>query len=1266
MALSPEEQDELRRLQAQDAEEKQAEKGNEALSQVFTQARKPRPFSLYRTTVGGLRDAVQNTVEFADEAGDALYRTLPVGPVLVYGKAADNGILGLKWGNEAQQALASTKIAPDLPHLQGEDQAGTVERISRGLVSFVVPFSRFSKAAGITRGASWLGRSGRAMIAGGITDAVTQDPGQTNLATALKEGFGLHNSVLDALATETDDHSLKARFQAAAVNAPVGIAADALMELGFRTVRAYRAWRGTAEEADAAVKAVQADMGLPRSARGFAEDAEQASGGTAKQSPPGGGSAKRGFDPEKDVRMDAPPENFEDVVGFLKKKAGAGELDPELFQRLARNLLDGNPENALKKLNIDPVKLDFSAFDDPALLGRLQDGLAEVYESIAGGLGRTGTRVTEEMTAKAARALATTPDALKDLYGATANLDARLYAARLFAGAHSHKLLDSAQAAIEALKKGEGGAEWAGFMENFYRHAYYLGALRGAGSEVGRALNSLKFTVQVGKAQAEKQLGEVVKQEASKQAAGADKFVEGASRLLADMTDTSDRLLFLTKVMDKGGDMGDLSRFTRTMAGSTLQRLSGALRETVGNLWTATTAVKNAAAGVTFLGLRSAAKWLVAVERAALSPLGAAYAQRARTSAMEAWAYTDGIMSAWRQAWANTAAMLEKESMAEAALNLDSLGLKGLAAKAASLHAEGAAAIRGNFARAEIVNDRAISMTAQDRARLNELIAKTGMHDVMQRGLRFVVRAMAVPVNAAGSLTRIGTTTFIRLPDEFIGTMAAKAGGQAYAARTAGLEAAELHLSGKDLVDYMKARVVQLTETVDGFADDPVAAGAREAALAHGDHEAREILFQDQPELQVNRLMSRAAQYPLLNLFIPIVRTPLRILERTAIDHTPLGLLKDRVRRAIMAGGQDGEEAVARIALGMTALYGGFMFADDRGVLGSDSGFKGSGRENSRPPYSLKIGDDVVDYSGLDPLATLIGMGADVSAYLRAHEDDAEAPGKAALMVEGAFWSFFPNLLNKTWLTSIRNLADLSGATSDQEASTRLRKYVAQFTGRFVPGAGLQRSVVKGGGEQFDVSTDTMWDAIRDGIVQNTLGAPTLPVKRDPILGEPIELLPLDRLLGYKAGPQSDDPLRQELERLSFDLPQPSRTIRRVAGDNAVKLDGEQFQRWLQLRGNVTQNPRTGATLEQTLRNVINLPQYQRLNRTARVDVIRRAMEGYGMLATEHLAHEDKGFAYKLLRANTWNRMELQGATNQQKDAETQRLARQLGLQPQQ
>jgi hypothetical protein len=300
-----------------------------------------------------------------------------------------------------------------------------LEKAARAITSFLVPFGVASKAVGVTRGATWLGRAGRAMLAGGIADFTQLDPVSGNMANFVRDTFGIDNKTLDAMAGEEDDDALYNRFKAAAVNAPVGLAADALFETGFRAVKAYRAWKGTAEEAAETVRSIKKDYpiqpverpSVPPANDNVAEAAGKAAGPEDAhfwEVPPE-------YDPLKSASKEAQPKNFEDVLDYLKRASGL-EVDPEALGRLGDNLLWGNPENALAKLGIDPAKLDFSLYDNPDMLGRLQKGLAEVYETIASKLGRSNIRVTERATVEAARTLASTADVLKDVHGATSNL----------------------------------------------------------------------------------------------------------------------------------------------------------------------------------------------------------------------------------------------------------------------------------------------------------------------------------------------------------------------------------------------------------------------------------------------------------------------------------------------------------------------------------------------------------------------------------------------------------------------------------------------------------------------------------------------------------------------------------------------------------------------------------------------------------------------------------------------------------------------------
>jgi hypothetical protein len=966
------------------------------------------------------------------------------------------------------------------------------------------------------------------------------------------------------------------------------------------------------------------------------------------------------FDPFRDTKPAADQNaSVEDIVSFLARKAGAGATEEDI--KAFTEALGANPSEGLSRIaGINPLKVDFSALDDPELLGKLHASLQGIYEGIAKRLGRTGEVVTEEMTARAARVMATSADVLKDLYGHTDKLAETMYASQTLVGMHAKKLLGLAQRALEAAKSGEGEQEWLDFLEAFHRHAYFLGALRGAGSEVGRALRTLQMVQKVGAKTAARDLKEGLKASARSEGAaaktGAQELAAKATDQVSRMADPAERTLFLGKLIDTGADIGDLSRFTRTKAGSTLHRLDAALGELRGNLFAAVTGLTNAGSAMAIQGLRGTAMALASLKALALSPFSRELAQAARVQTMVTWAYVDGIMGAWREAFRNTWSLLEREGMEEVVLNAEAFGAKRLAGKAAALADEGRQGVKGNFERVDVSGrSRAFAMTASDMRALHETIESWSMPSLMEHSFKWFLAAVRPAVNAFGSASRLGTILFVNGADQFAGTVAARAGAQAEAMRIAAHEAAEMQLDGPALGQYMRARMVQLTESVDGFADDAYSAGQREAALAAGEVEARGALFQDPLETGALRgVTSAMSRTPFFHLLVPFVKTPLRILERTAIDYTPLGLMKDRVRADIMAGGPRRDEALARIGLGTLMVYTAFQMAEDRGIVGNDGDYTSSARL-SRPSYSLRVGDDVIEFKRFDPLGTLLGWGADLRAYLDDEQTKppAERGAVPEQLIEAAVWATQANILSKTWLTSLRDLVDLASSTKEGQSADGWGRYLQSFATRFVPASGIQRSLTRG-----EQGVDHEAAGIWEGLLRNSFGAPKLPIKRDA-LGDPVPVESGDRLIGLKAGPgpsDIDDPLHAEMERLSFDLGRPTRSF------HGVRLNSAQFSRYLELRGQVVRKPSTGMTMKEALDALIKLPEYQALPRAGKVQAIRDEMSGYSDLAGMELVREDHDLARRVAANQVWDQGLLQGLSDGTVDQQTQELFQQLGL----
>jgi hypothetical protein len=1270
--LSPEEEILLARLEEEEAERQRRLRGQRAADAVTTSrtlvTEPTRPFSIYRSTVGALRDAAQGMIDTYAYTFPSV--RLRLGPVEV----GSSGVIPL-FVRPTDHANAT------LPEPEGSENAGTPERIVRSIGAFMVPYSVAGKAIGGLRGASWLGTVGRGALASLAPDFTQVDPVSGNVANVLRDGFGLDHPMIEALASDPDDATLLIRFKAAAANAPIGIAADGLIQGGARLLQAYRAWRGTAEEAAEIVAAARESGIAEPSARNLdppehpvgAADAEAGVAERATRVEPDAAapSSPTTYDRFQDAVRAAPPRDFDDVLTHLREATDG--ISDETDLAAAKSLVDAllhNPENALGRLGIDPVKLDYSKFDDPELLGHLLNGLEAVQTNVARALGRTGLRVTEGATIRAARDLATTADALKEVYGRTENLAERLKAAQMFVGAHTHRLIAAADVAMEEITSRGAGEAWTQFLADFHRHAYYVGAVRGAGSEVARALRSLQTVTSVGKRAAAEAVRKADEAAEATRTAGPD-IPAGVSDFVDGLTTDAARLAALQLIKARGGDIGELARLARRKNMSRLRRaftrVDDALKETRGNFWSGDTLALNLGSGGVMLGINTLSRLLASVGRMAVSPLGGRHAMAARIATMDAWAYADGILGGFREATHGVLKVLEKEGMAEVALNLDALGFANLAKNAAARSARAADAIGGsNFERVETSSTRALAITEPEMHQLRAIIDGEDGPTSFSRALGGLTKVLAAPVNAAGSLTRLGTTLFINMPDQFIGVLSARAGARSQAVRLAASEAAELGLEGADLSRFLKARVVQLAQTDGGWHPEGFRAGVDEASAAHGDAALRQSVmeaghrealantFQDDLEFGLNRGFVRyVGQVPLAHMLLPIVKTPLRILERTAIDFTPLGLLKDRMRRAIIAGGPEGDEARARMALGVLLMGTAFQLADDRTVIGTDGSFRSSSRIAGRPMVSLRVGDDLVELQRVDPLGTLLGFAADMRTYMDAAEDDPEADTGLMLMAEAMLWALGANILNKTWLTTIRNVVELADAAGRDEAtfSQRANSIVGAFAIRTVPASGIQRQLTRAGDGFLREA-----DGFIDNWIKNSLGSSTLPIRRDVLLGRPMQSAPITRLI--QVDRNDDDPLMAELDQLSFDVPMPRRSI------EGVRMTPAEFSRYLELRGQIVEGAVSNMTLESTLRGLIATPEYQALNRTGRVAAIRDNIEAgeYHRLAVERLLQEDRSLAFRVLRREVWSTLELQGASQRQKVDETRRAAIALGI----
>ena len=348
--------------------------------------------------------------------------------------------------------------------------------------------------------------------------------------------------------------------------------------------------------------------------------------------------------------------------------------------------------------------------------------------------------------------------------------------------------------------------------------------------------------------------------------------------------------------------------------------------------------------------------------------------------------------------------------------------------------------------------------------------------------------------------------------------------------------------------------------------------------------------------------------HPMLRVFVPFIRTPTNILlfagrridavgvAQTMLNKVSRGKLFNEAthafQRDIAAGGLKAQQAIGRLTMGAGTIFA-LMSMTDRGKLtGSgprDKDHKQTLRAAGWQPYSVKVGNQYVSYSRLDPLSTVVGIAADMMDVLRRNPDaDGETITEAISALGIALAN---NFTQKSYLMGFASFID---AMQDPEMNlTRIMQ-------RMAASATVPNFVAQAAGSQ-----DPYLRQIRsyaDEIINKTFASDSLEERRD-IFGKPIKRSAglgadaigewLTAVTPFEASTISDDPVRVEMARLrrGFAVPKPEyggidlRSIKDSSGKSA-------YDRWMRNHQTVRIN---GLGIEEAVKRLVQSRDYGKL-----------------------------------------------------------------------
>jgi len=366
---------------------------------------------------------------------------------------------------------------------------------------------------------------------------------------------------------------------------------------------------------------------------------------------------------------------------------------------------------------------------------------------------------------------------------------------------------------------------------------------------------------------------------------------------------------------------------------------------------------------------------------------------------------------------------------------------------------------------------------------------------------------------------------------------------------------------------------------------------------------------------------------PGLNFVIPFVKTPTNIL-KFGLARSPLGIAKDSYLLAFSkdfreqftnARGMEANELRGRIATAVMFTSGVSYY-----LMNNEGAITGGGPQNADEkatliatgwqPYSLKIGGKYVSYQRLDPIATPLGILADLGEYSRLNPKEKEDDDMAAVFSACAMTLTY-NLTDKSYLRGLNNLMK-----AVQDPATYLPKLVRDIGAGFVPNAVNQMQNT----EHEIILRDAR--SFADATLKRIPGAGEVVPPRRTILGDAIFRENPAGLLGpvnpFNISTAKNDPVAQEMATLNGHFGMPSSKLN---GLNDLDMrefknaEGQQaYDRWMELSGTIKIN---GKTLKQALAIAIKTKEYQALPKkfegqavelkSPRIDIINKIIRGY-------------------------------------------------------
>ena len=376
----------------------------------------------------------------------------------------------------------------------------------------------------------------------------------------------------------------------------------------------------------------------------------------------------------------------------------------------------------------------------------------------------------------------------------------------------------------------------------------------------------------------------------------------------------------------------------------------------------------------------------------------------------------------------------------------------------------------------------------------------------------------------------------------------------------------------------------RMAELINNPTDDMFEA-AKELAL--------EATFQKQLGKIGDSVMKARDIVPGLRWVVPFIKTPTNIFKE-ALKMTPAGYI-NIAKKSFQGKEQDITRDLAKATIGTSlGIWAGLKTMEGKmtGSAPTDRAERDAFYRSGKLPYAIKIGDDWIQYSRIEPIATIIGGMVDGIQMYQKEQNGGE-------IISKTFGILGKNLI--TDKTFMRGISDVVEAISEPE------KYGNNFIMRaapgFIPYSGLLNYTAK-----LMDPVIRRPETVRQAIMNR---APVLSKELIPLRnfwGEPIEKegnIWLRAISPAQVAQETNDPVDIELANLgitfnfigsTITIPKEVREKLNIKEENkSIQLTQEEYDKLLKF---------TGQEMKKGITNMTNDPAYQAMKDEEKINMV--------------------------------------------------------------